>query len=268
MKKISLALCIAGFFTFASADFLSVSAGVGGWSEDIDGYVKLGNTKNYFDKKSAQTDGNPNTGDFGLKTKTRPYFWIKLIHPLPVIPNVKFQYTRYDSTGHSNYIAGNVKVFDIRINTALTDATTTQTIDSYDVTLFYEFKPVFADIEVGAGADYWKGHTKIYGTDTTTHISKTWVDNSWTTVLPYVYGHIETMSLFGFSILGNVKWAKAGDNHHYDYVGAIKYTFDAPGPVNPFIKVGYRYKDAQGKDGDNITNIKYKGAFAEIGAKF
>jgi len=273
MKKISLALCLAGLVSFASADFLSVSAGIGEWSQDVDGYVKLGDTKNYFDNKAAETDGNNKTGNFGLKTKTNPYVWVKFIHPIPLIPNIKAQYTKYDSTGHSNYIAGGAKIFgDVNIPFALTNADTTQTINSYDLTFFYEMKPVVADIEAGFGLDIWQGKTKINGVSSVSGIGigkkQTWVDNSWSVILPYLYAHVETMHLFGFSVLANVKYAKMGDNHHYDYTGALKYTIDILGPVNPFIKVGYRYKDAQGKDGDNITQIKYKGIFAEIGAKF
>jgi outer membrane protein len=208
-------------------------------------------------------------GYFGLKDKDNPYVWVKLIHPIPIVPNIKFQYTKYDTDGYSNYIAGNVKIFgDVRIPTALTDASTTQTINSYDVTFFYEFKPVVADIEAGFGFDYWDGHTKIYGKEANTGIAKTWVDSDWAVILPYLYANVETMSFFGFSALGYVKWAKAGDNHHYEYLGALKYTIDIPGPVNPFIKVGYKYKEAYGVDGDNETKMQYKGAFLEIGAKF
>ena len=266
MKKISIIL--AGLILssgIASADLLSISAGVGYEHQKIDGYVKNGNTKNYFNKKSAESDGNPNTGNLGLRDKNNPFVWLKIIHPFPIIPNIKFQYTKYYSTGHSNYVAGNVKIFDdVRIPIALTDAYTKMDINSYDITAFYEFKPIFADIEVGAGADIWNGNTKIY--DNT--INKEIINQNFTVVLPYLYGHIETMQIFGFSALATIKWAKAGDNHHYDYLGAIKYTIDVPGPVNPFIKVGYRYKEAYGVDGDNTTKLEYKGAFLEIGAKF
>ena len=263
MKKISVVLAglVCGV-SFASADFLSVSAGVGVEQQKISGYVKNGNTINYFGNHSPS---GGNVGYLGLEDKTNPYFWIKFIHPIPVIPNIKFQYTKYHSTGHSNYIAGNVKIFnDVNIPTAITDANTKMDINSYDLTFFYEFHPVFADIEAGAGADIWQGNTKIY--DNTLH--KEIVNQDFTVVLPYLYGHIETMQIFGFSALGTLKWAKAGDNHHYDYLGALKYTIDVPGPVNPFIKVGYRYKDVYGVDGDNTTKLKYKGFFAEIGAKF
>jgi len=266
MKKISVILAgLAIGFSFANADFLSLSAGVGLEEQNIDGYVKTGSTINYFNNKSAETDGNVNTGNLGLSDKTNPYLWAKFIHPIPLIPNIKIQYTKYHSTGHSNYIAGNIKIFgDVNIPLALTNADTKMDINSYDFTFFYEFKPIFIDIEAGFGADIWQGKTEIYDRSS----KKDVVNQDFTVVLPYLYGHIETMQFFGFSVLATVKWAKAGDNHHYDYLGAVKYTIDIPGPVNPFIKVGYRYKEAYGVDGDNTTKLQYKGAFAEIGAKF
>ena len=267
MKKISsIIVSLVLGVSFASADFLSVSAGAGYEQQKISGYIKAGNTINYFGNHSPY---GGNVGYLGLDDKTNPYIWVKFIHPIPLIPNIKAQYTKYDSDGHSNYISGNVEVFgDVNINTAITNASTSQTIDSYDLTLFYEFKPVFADIEAGFGLDYWKGHTKIYGTEQNTGNTKTWVDSDWNVILPYLYGSVETMKFFGFSLLGYAKWAQAGDNHHYEYMGALKYTIDIPGPVNPFIKVGYKYKDAYGVDGNNETKLQYKGAFAEIGAKF
>ena len=265
MKKLSIALITAGLVSLASADLLSVSAGVGYWKENISGYVKKDNTINYF---GTISNYGGTTGYLGLKDETRPYLWVKFIHPVPFIPNVKLQYTNYDTSGHSNYIAGNVKIGDVNINTALVNADTTQTIKSYDATFFYEFKPVVADIEAGFGVDYWKGYTRIYGTSQATGETKTWVDNNWEVILPYLYAHIETMKFFGFSAIANVKWAKAGENHHYDYTGAIKYTIDVPGPVNPFIKVGYRYKEVYGESDGTSTLLKYKGAFLELGAKF
>jgi outer membrane protein len=265
MKKLSLALALAAAVSFANADIFSISAGAGYEHQKIGGYVQSDKTKNYFGVKSVNPATNPNVGYFGLQNKNNPYFWIKVIHPIPFIPNFKFQYTKYDSTGHSNYIASDFKIFGgVNINTVLTNADTSLKINSYDLTLFYEFKPAVADIELGAGADYWKGTFKIY--DNT--LNKYVVDSSWSVVLPYLYANVETMKFFGFSLLGYVKWAKAGSDHHYEYLGALKYTIDVPGPVNPFVKVGYKYKDAYGTSGEYITDLKYQGAFLEIGAKF
>ena len=264
MKKISFVL--AALISFASADMFSISAGYGYEQQNIGGYVKKDNTKNYFGVKNVDPDKDPFTGYFGLKDKSNPYFWVKIIHPLPLLPNVKFQYTKYETSGHSDYIAGNITIFDdITINTPIFDADTYMSIDSYDATFFYEFKPLIADIEVGVGADYWKGKFKIYDNKNQTYV----VNSSGSVVLPYLYGRLESMQIHGFSVLANAKVAKLGDKHHYDLFGALKYTVDIPGPVNPFIKVGYKYKEAYYEDeNDNITTLSFSGAFLEIGAKF
>ena len=268
MKKISLALVLSGALSVLTADILSFSAGAGYWQEGVSGYIKIGDVTNYFQNKQAESDGNDNTGNFGLKDKKNPYVWLKFIHPVPLIPNIKLQYTKYDSTGNSNNISGGeIKFFEnINIPVSLTNATTTQTINSYDLTLFYEFNPVIVDIEIGLGVDLWQGKTKIYGTGAGEE--KTWVDEDWIVPLPYLYGSIETMKFFGFSLNANVKYLKIGDFHHYDYQGGLKYTIDILGPVNPFLKIGYRYKEVFAKDKDDEMLLKYNGTFLEIGAKF
>jgi len=269
MKKLMLSAILAmGLASTAIAEPLVLSGGIGIWQQNISGYVKNGNTINYFNNASAENDGNSNTGNFGLEDKKNPYVWLKIHTLIPFIPNVKFQYTRYNTSGHSDYIAGNVELFDdVDINTAIVNANTKQTINSYDITLYYTFSPAFATFNLGAGADIWKGNTKINGYEKITNNSVN-IDEDWSVVLPYVYGEIQTMKIFNTSLYGNVKWAKVGDNHHYDYDGGIKYTIDIPGPVNPEIKAGYRYKEAYGVDGDNETEIKYKGFYIEIDATF
>ena len=269
MKKILLSAMLAmGLASFSFAEPIFVSAGVGVWQQKIDGYVKNGNTINYFNKKSAETDGNKNTGNLGLKDKNNPFVWVKIHTIIPLIPNIKLQYTRYNTTGHSNYIAGNVKIFDdVNINTAITNASTKQSINSYDITLYYTFNPVFATLNLGGGADIWKGNTKINGYEQITN-SPVNINEKWTVVLPYIYGEIQTNSIFGVSLYGDVKWAKAGDDHHYDYNGGIKYTINIPGPINPSIKLGYRYKEAYGVDGNNETKLRYKGFYLTISASF
>jgi outer membrane protein len=265
IKKFLLAggvLATLGFGTL-----LEVDAGVGTWSQDYDGYVKIGNTKNYFDKSSAETDGNPNTGNFGLDTEWNFYFYAKVIHPLPILPNLRFQYTKYDTTGRSKYISGNVEVFgDVDIPTSLTNASTDLSIDSYDVTLFYQFSPVVADVELGVGVDLWDGSLKIVGTGTDGKVYT--IQDSFLLPLPYLYGRVESMKFYGVSFVGMGKFATFSDNHHYDFMGAVKYTMDLPGFADPYIEVGYRYKDIKGVKSDNETILKTEGIFAEVGMSF
>jgi outer membrane protein len=264
MKKISLILVL--FFSILKADLLSLSAGVGFQEQKIGGYIKNGEKKNYFGDKGASL---PNVGYLGLEDRYNPYVWVKFIYPLPLFPNIKATYTRYNTTGDSDYIVGGVKVFDDKkIPTAITNASTKQRIDSLDITLFYEFNPMIADIEIGGGLDIFKGHTKIYGKDPITQEEKEFLDSDWSVFLPYLYLNFESMSIENYSILATIKWIDIQDAHHYDLIGAIKYTFDIYGPINPFVKLGYKYKEAYAKDGDDETKLIYKGIFLEIGAKF
>jgi outer membrane protein len=258
MKKLALSLLVVG--SFASADFLSVSAGAGVWQENISGYVKSGDNINYMNNKSAETDGNDKTGNLGLADKVQPYIWAKIIHPIPVIPNVKLQYTRYSTSG-DGIVSGDVKIFGRSIADVNTKAHTDLNINSYDATFFYEIKPVVADIEAGFGVNVLDSYTKVK-TSTDTYSA------SAIAPIPYLYARAETMQLFGFSIEAQGKYLNVSSKgHYYDYTGALKYHLPFP-VLDISASLGYRYQDILGKDGDDETKLQFKGAFAELGVKF
>jgi outer membrane protein len=260
MKKLALSLLVAG--SFASADFLSVSAGAGVWQENISGYVKNGDTINYMNKKSAETDGDNKTGNLGLQDKNQPYIWVKLIHPIPIIPNVKLQYTKYSTSG-DGIASGKLKIFDRTIAYLNDKIHTDLDINSYDATLFYEFKPVVVDLEAGVGVN-------VLLTDTTVTSKTTQQTSSASTVapIPYLYARAETMQFLGFSIEAEGKYLNvSGTGHYFDYSSALKYHLPLP-VLDIYASAGYRYQDILGEDGDNETKLQFKGAFAEIGVKF
>jgi len=258
MKKLALSLLIAG--SFASADFLSISAGAGVWQENISGYVKTGDNINYMNNKSAETDGNNKTGNLGLGDTTQPYVWIKLIHPIPVVPNVKLQYTRYSTSG-DGIASGSFKVFGNEI-TANDKIHTDLDIDSYDATFFYEFKPAVVDLEAGVGVNALNTHIKVKSYST----NKTSSTTAWAPI-PYLYARAETTPLFGFSVEASAKYLSASLGHYYDYTGAVKYHLPLP-VIDITASLGYRYQDILGKNGGDETKLQYKGAFAELGVKF
>jgi outer membrane protein len=258
MKKISLALLLAG--SFASADFLSISGGAGIWQENISGYVKNGDTINYLNNKSAESDGNDKTGNLGLANEIRPYIWAKIIHPIPFIPNIKVQYTNYSTSG-DGIVSGDVKIFGRSIADVNTKAHTDLNINSYDATFFYEIKPVVADIEAGFGVNVLDSHTKVKTATTTS-------SGSAISPIPYLYARAETIQLFGFSIEAQGKYLNVSKKgHYYDYSGALKYHLPLP-ILDISASAGYRYQDILGKNGDDETKLQFKGAFAEIGVKF
>ena len=258
MKKLALSLLVAS--SFASADFLSISAGAGIWQENISGYVQNKDTINYMHNKSAETDGNNNTGNLGLANKTEPYVWIKLIHPLPIIPNIKLQYTKYSTSGNGK-ASGNLKIFGKSIANVTSNVHTDLDINSYDATFFYEFKPAIVDLEAGFGVN-------VLNTDITIKTLTDTSSASAVTPIPYLYARAETMQLFGFSIEAQGKYLNVSDKgHYYDYSGSMKYHLPLLA-IDISASLGYRYQDILAKDGDNKTKLQFKGAFAELGVKF
>jgi outer membrane protein len=258
MKKIILGLGIAA--SLASADWLGASAGAGIWQENISGHIKTGNTINYFNNKSAETDGDRNTGNLGLEDKSQPYIWAKIIQPIPIIPNVKVQYTKYNTSG-TGLATGNFQLFgaDININDRIH---TDLTIDSYDATFFYELKPVIVDLEAGFGLNILDGKTTIKSLTTNQTSSA-----SWMVPLPYLYARAETTPVFGLSVEAQAKYLNVAVGHYYDYQGAIKYHLPLP-IFDISLAAGYKSQDILGKNGGDETNLKFKGGFAELGIKW
>ncbi len=259
MKKILLSSLVAlGLATSANADFIGASVGVGLWNQNINGYAKNGDDVNYFNNKSAETDGNVHTGNLGLEGGNRPFIWAKIIHPIPLIPNVKLDYRQYSFSGDGKAV-GTVHIFGMAI--PITDNVhTDMNIKSYDATFFYEFKPVVVDLEAGFGLNVLQGETKVKSSSGTS-------DVKWVAPLPYIYARAETMKLFCFAIEAQVKDFEYKNNHYRDYDAGIKYF--APIPVfDVSAKLGYKKQDIQGVDGDNKTNIIFEGAYAELAVKW
>jgi outer membrane protein len=254
MKKLAVGLITA--ISLASADFIGATVGAGMWQENIDGYIKTDDDLNYFNKE----DNNPKTGNLKLSDEVKPYVWAKIIHPVPLIPNVRAEYRQYHTTGKNGNAVGSVKVFGATVFKGRAQIDTDITIDSYDVTAFYELK-LFFEVEAGIGVTLLDGTTE-------TLVNKTDKNTAnWTVPIPYLYGRVETPTLLGFSVEAQGKYVDVTDAYYHDYQGAIKYHL--PIPVIDFtLSAGYKTQEIYGKDGDNETKMKFEGAYAELGARW
>jgi len=259
MKKIALGVLTA--FSLSYADFLSFDMGAGLWQQNIGGYVKKGDDINYFNNKSAENDDDKHTGNLGLKNVTKPYVWAKFIHPMPFVPNLRLQYTRFDTNGDGKAV-GSTKIFGMVEVTADANVHTRLAMNSYDTTLFYEFKPIFADLEAGIGVNILQGYSEVENKDNGDTSTGHWI-----TPLPYLYAKVETMPIFGISIEGSARYLDVSAGHYFDYRGGVKYHYKLP-ILDVTTSAGYRYQDIFGKDGDNETRLRYNGAYAQVGVKW
>ena len=254
MKKVLLGLALFG--SIASADFIGASVGAGLWQENISGYVKSGDYTNYLNKEVSLTDTK--NGNLGLSDEVKPYVWAKIIHPIPLIPNVKAEYRQYETSG-SGKVVGHLEFFGSDIALAGT-ADTDVKIDSYDITLFYEVK-LFVEVEAGIGVNLLEGETDIV-------INKVQEDSAtWTVPIPYLYGRVETPTIMGFSAEAQGKYIDVDTAHYYDYQGGVKLHLPLAF-LDMTIGAGYKYQEIYGEDGDDATMLKFEGYYAEVGAKW
>ncbi|MGP1561162.1 MAG: TIGR04219 family outer membrane beta-barrel protein [Helicobacteraceae bacterium] len=87
MKKILLGLALLVSVSFA--DFLRVEAGAGVFDAQISGEARYKGNKDYKIKD-----------DFGLTEKSkRPYLWLNVKHPVPVLPNLRLEHRSFESKG-------------------------------------------------------------------------------------------------------------------------------------------------------------------------
>jgi len=252
MKKLLVGLALFG--SLASADFIGASAGAGLWQENIDGYTKSGSDINYF----TDNHGDPQAGYLNLGDATKPYVWAKIIHPIPFVPNVKAEYRQYHTTGTNGKVVGSISVFGEKVSGAASPVNTDLTINSYDITFFYELK-IFAEIEAGFGVNVLDGETKLSGAVNS--------DTTWVAPIPYLYARGETPTIFGFSAEAQVKYLDIGTAFYHDYQADVKYHLPFP-ILDLTLSAGYKTQEIYAEDGDNTTDIKFDGGFLEVGARW
>src|SRR5690606_28134813 len=89
MKCASLVtgLLAMGLSAAATADIVGVTAGVIGWNPDYSGGVRSGSTRVNVED------------DLGLGDDWSPQAYAAIEHPVPLLPNLKLQYTELSQTG-------------------------------------------------------------------------------------------------------------------------------------------------------------------------
>ena len=93
------------------------------------------------------------------------------------------------------------------------------------------------------------------------------ISTTWTVPIPYLYGRVETPTIMGFSVEAQAKYIDVGTAYYHDYQGAVKYHLPTP-IIDLSVTVGYKTQDIYGEDGDDASQLKFEGAYAEVGARW
>lgn len=146
MKRISIALILAAASSAAHADFIGLYLGGGSWKSDFEG--------NIIANVGLDTDLN-------VDGTNATYFYAALEHPIPLVPNIRFDHTSIDDTGTGTLTGGlsfGGQFFPVNtVVDTLVDVTHT------DLTLYYELIDTGFDFDVGLTGRTYDGEIAMAG---------------------------------------------------------------------------------------------------------
>jgi len=252
MKKILVSLiCAMTLSSIAMADIVKVEIGAGAWMQTPKG------TASY-----NVGGGGDGTNTFDKTEDTSPYVWLLIKHPIPVLPNIRLEYTSIHATGKASGEWNN-----IAIPTGLSSNSTLDLIE-YDIIPYYNLLDNTAWITLDIGLDM-----KVTNSDYTIDPKNlfTGYEDKSTIVIPlgYVRARVE-VPFTGLGLESDVKYITDGTSTIYDIRAKVDYTFDISPMIQPAIEVGYRTQKLQiDESGSDVkTDVYFSGFYSGLMLRF
>ena len=145
-----LTLTLIFWAGFANADTIGVYAGIGTWSQDYSGTVAA-------DGEDIDIDG-----DFDLSSKRNTLLYVALEHPVPVLPNLKFQKSSLATSG-DNVLSADIEWRGVTYAASESVATDID-IDQMDLVAYYELLDNVVSLDLGLAARYMDGVVDVRST--------------------------------------------------------------------------------------------------------
>jgi len=257
MKKLlSTIACAAVLASTVSADFARVEMGAGAWMNTPSGTL-------------TYDDGSGATGTYlsAEKEATSTYLWMLVKHPIPVLPNIRLEYTSIEDEGTAT---GTFNGFD-----APGGASASLKMTQYDIIPYYNILDNTAWITLDLGLDI-KVTDTTYKADGVTltgigAISGTEYEDNTAAVIPLVYVRTRVeipATNIGFE--ADVKYITYNGSTVSDIRVKADYTLDFIPVVQPGLEVGYRMQkfDLVSDDEKTKTNLDFSGVYVGLMVRF
>ena len=242
LTKILILSSIYGFSS-VNADMIRINGGATIWKVSNSG-------------KSTYTSNSVSGQDTIIEeTKKQPFIWFSIKHPLPILPNIRMEYTQLETNG---VVTGSLSDFTVPSGE---QSKSNLKIQEYDVIPYYNLLDNTAWTTLDVGLDF-----KILNTDYTadsivvggTTVFSGYKDKS-TLVIPlgYIRGRLEIPTTdIGLEAEG--KYITYNGSSVIDARIKFDYTFNTHTIINPGIEFGYKYQkyDLDDNDGTKI-NLKF-----------
>ncbi|MCH8106506.1 MAG: TIGR04219 family outer membrane beta-barrel protein, partial [Proteobacteria bacterium] len=148
-KVLILSVLINTVATTASADFIGLKLGATHWAPDLTGSFSSGITTIDL------------VGDLGLDDPSSSSVQLILEHPIPLLPNIKYQRFKLESSG------SNTPALGINFEGELFDGNVTSTFDLThdDIVLYYEVLDNWISLDLGVDFKRFDGEVGLIDSD-------------------------------------------------------------------------------------------------------
>ena len=262
MKKILTTLALtATLFNSLNADMGRIEMGAGMWKQTPTG------TMSYTD---------PDTGVTGLYTSDKKedstaYVWMLIKHPIPIVPNIRLEYTSVKDTG---IVSGKFKDFDVPVIIPGTMPTTTASIEmtQYDVIPYYNIldNTLWTTLDIGVDLKIQETSYKAKGVEIDGIANQNYED-SVTVVIPLAYARVRVeIPVTNIGLEADVKYISYDGSTISDIRVKVDYTLAFIPVVQPAIEVGYRVQKFDLTSDDDATkmDMEFSGMYAGLMLRF
>lgn len=249
MKKTALMVSLGAVLlsSAAQADTLfGVYAGANFWRSNVSG--------GFGDSEPVQA--------FNFSDKNQQSYFIAVEHPLPLLPNVRLQHTRLESSGAATL--DNTLQFNDASFLANTDVSANVDFTTTDYILYYEvLDNSLVSLDLGINAKHVKGDAAV---------SQLLVNSSRrvSDVVPMLYSAAKfELPFTGLDLFAQGSYAALDDNSIYDVQAGLAYKVIDNLAVDMRLKLGYRAVNLKLDNADGVySDLDFKGAFAGIELHF
>ncbi len=255
MKKISVLVAFLLLFTTViNADIMRIEGGAGAW-------MQTPNTNMEYKDSTGLSGVDKSTGE----DKTQGYLWLLVKHPIPIIPNLRLEYTNISSVGEASG-----KFYDFEV-----PGTTSSTLEitQFDIIPYYNILDNTSWITLDLGIDL-----KIMET---TYTANPLSDTPLATIFPgyeektshiiplgYIRARFEIPTT-NIGLESDVKYITYGDSEVLDFRAKVDYTLDFIPIIQPGVELGYRVQKINSiSDEDLVTDFDFAGVYVGLMLRF
>ncbi|MEA3331616.1 MAG: TIGR04219 family outer membrane beta-barrel protein [Campylobacterota bacterium] len=253
MKKILASLaCGAMLASTASSDMIKIEGGAGIWQQTPSGDAE------YTD--ATTVDGE---NKFDEDQLNKGYVWMLIKHPIPIVPNLRLEYTSLESTGKAT---GEFKDYTVTVGA---EADTFIEMKQYDIIPYFNILDNlgWTTVDIGLDLKVVEASYKADGViDNDTGFPINYSDSA-TVVIPLLYlrARVEFPAT-NLAVEADTKYISYGDSYLIDTRAKIDYTLDFVPVIKPAIEVGYRYQGYKfdDDDQDGKIDLTFSGFYAGV----